>query len=148
MVVKPFLANLQRCKFSSNHFNVTGRLILLFAVTGLTNTADLVLNQITLLTIYNNYAYKKAENSSCSLAENSENGEQRKTKISYYSYKFQIFMIFFMPRQFQSGWGHIVSPQSVQTYVRTSVRPVRKMVSVRYLLKRLEYWIHILYTGI
>ena len=52
--------------------------------------------------------------------------------------------IFFMPLPFSmGGWGGgglIVSPLSVQ--------PVWKMVSVHYLLKRLVYWIHILYTGI
>ena len=42
------------------------------------------------------------------------------------------------------GGGHIASPLSVHTYVPY----VRKMVSGRYLLKALVYWIHISYTGI
>ena len=47
------------------------------------------------------------------------------------------------------GGGHIASPLSVCTYVHP-VRPVpyvRKMVSGRYLLKTLVYWIHFSYTG-
>ena len=49
----------------------------------------------------------------------------------------------FMPPPFIMG-GHIASPLSVRPYVR----PVRtKMVSGRYLLKTLGYWIHISYTG-
>ena len=42
------------------------------------------------------------------------------------------------------GEGHIVSPLSVCR----SVPYVTQMVSVRYHLKRLLYWIEILYTGI
>ena len=55
---------------------------------------------------------------------------------------------FVMPPPFIMG-GHIASPLSVRSYVRP-VRPVlyvRKMVSGRYLLKTLVYWIHISYTG-
>ena len=53
---------------------------------------------------------------------------------------------FIMPPPFSMGCGgegeggHIVSPLSV----RTSVLYVKQMVSVRYLLKRLVYWIEIL----
>ena len=42
------------------------------------------------------------------------------------------------------GAGDIVSPLSI----RTSVPYVTLLVSVRYLLKGLVYWIVILYTGI
>ena len=58
--------------------------------------------------------------------------------------------IFFMPPPFSMGGGgggggrHIVSPLSV----RTSVPYVTLLVTVRYLLKGLVYWIEILYTGI
>ena len=49
-------------------------------------------------------------------------------------------VLFYAPAIFSGGGGaggaHIVSPLSVQ------------MVSVQYLLKRLVYWIDILYTGI
>ena len=61
----------------------------------------------------------------------------------------ELLVPFFMPPPFIMG-GHIASPLSVRTYVRP-VRPVpyvRKMVSGRYLLKTLVYWIHISYTGI
>ena len=48
------------------------------------------------------------------------------------------------------GGEHIVSPLSVRPSVRPvpSVPCVTQIVSVRYLLKRLVYWIEILYTGI
>ena len=42
------------------------------------------------------------------------------------------------------GWEHIVSMLSVST----SVLSVTQMIYVRYLKKRLVYWIEILYTGI
>ena len=62
---------------------------------------------------------------------------------------FKIVFFFFMPPPFSVG-GHIVSPLSVRTYVpsRPSVPYVTVLVSVQYLLKRLVYWIEILYTGI
>ena len=45
------------------------------------------------------------------------------------------------------GGGHIVSPLFIRTSV-PSVPYVTQMVSLRYLLKGLVYWIEILYTGI
>ena len=51
-------------------------------------------------------------------------------------------LCFIMPPPFIMG-GHIASPLSVRP-----VPYVRKMVSGRYLLKTLVYWIHISYTGI
>ena len=68
----------------------------------------------------------------------------------------QYYAFVFMPPPFimGGGGGHIASPLSVRPYVRTYVRPVRpvpyvrKMVSGRYLLNTLVYWIHISYTGI
>ena len=62
----------------------------------------------------------------------------------------------FMPPPFSMGWrggGGAYSITAVRTYVRP-VRPVPSvpyitlLVSVRYLLKGLVYWIEILYTGI
>ena len=56
-----------------------------------------------------------------------------------------------MPPPFSMGGAHIVSQLFVGTSV-PSVRPsipyITQMVSVRYLLKGLVYWIEILYTGI
>ena len=57
-----------------------------------------------------------------------------------------ILFLLLCPSRFQWGWGvmHIVSA----LYVCPSGPYVTKMVSIRYLLKRLMYWIHILYTGV
>ena len=59
---------------------------------------------------------------------------------------------FYAPAIYNGGGGHIASPLSVRPYVCLSVRTyvpyVRKMVSRRYLLNTLVYWIHISYTGI
>ena len=68
---------------------------------------------------------------------------------------FHTHFIFYAPAIYNGG-GHIASPLSVRpyirtyihTYVRTYVPYVRKMVSGRYLLNTLVYWIHISYTGI
>ena len=63
-----------------------------------------------------------------------------------YGFLHSTWALIFMPPPFIMG-GHIASPLSVRTS-RTSC-PVRtKMVSGRYLLKTLGYWIHISYTGI
>ena len=61
--------------------------------------------------------------------------------IGYYRFTF------ICPRHFQ--WGHN-SIIAVRTYVLSVpfVPYVTQTVSVRYLLKRLVYWIEILYTGI
>ena len=63
---------------------------------------------------------------------------------------FSEFLSVFVPPRFLiagvgggEGVRHTVSPLSV----RPSVPYVTQMVSVRYLLKRLVYWIEILYTG-
>ena len=53
--------------------------------------------------------------------------------------------VYYAPAIFNGG--HIVSPLSVHTSV-LSVPYVTLLVSVRYLLKGLVYWIEILYTGI
>ena len=59
---------------------------------------------------------------------------------------------FVMPPPFIMGGGHIASPLSVRPYVRPYIRTyvpyVRKMVSGRYLLNTLVYWIHISYKDI
>ena len=53
----------------------------------------------------------------------------------------------FMPLPFKNGGvGYIVSPLYVCMSCTSSTS--RILVSVHYLLKRLVYWIHILYTGI
>ena len=62
-----------------------------------------------------------------------------------------LFHNFFMPPPF--SMGRVYSITAVRTYVRPilsvpSVPYVTQMVSVQYLLKKLVYWIEILYTGI
>ena len=59
---------------------------------------------------------------------------------------------FYAPAIYNGGGGGAYSITlvctSVRTYICTYVPYVRKMVSGRYLLKTLVYWIHISYTGI
>ena len=60
----------------------------------------------------------------------------------------QLTVFFFYAPTIYNGGEHIASPLSVRPYVHTYVPYVQKIVSGRYLLKTLVYWIHISYTGI
>ena len=57
---------------------------------------------------------------------------------------------FYAPAIYNGGGAYSITlvRTSVRTYVHTYVPYVRKMVSGRYLLNTLVYWIHISYTGI
>ena len=71
-----------------------------------------------------------------------------KTEEKHYG-EYSLFMFVFMPPPFSMG-VHIVLPLSVRPSSPSvlSVLYVTKMVSIQYLLKRLVYWIQILYTDI
>ena len=68
----------------------------------------------------------------------------RESKQGFFLWVKEIYV--YPPAIFNGVGGHLVS--QLYMSVRTSVPYVTQMVSVRYLLKRLVYWIEILYTGI
>ena len=72
--------------------------------------------------------------------------------VPVYTTGIQVMDVFFnAPAIFNGGCGGAYSITAVRTYVcpsRPSVLYVTQMVSMQYILKRLVYWIEILYIGI